>query len=88
VTDKRNRRSLNGTVVLRVLASVVKAKFAPCMSRGKPECRTAMVNETDYNIVTRSGPSTGASSSTTCSLFAGDVSAAPAALGAITRCGR
>jgi group II intron reverse transcriptase/maturase len=54
-TDKRNRRSLNGTVVLHVPAPVVKAKSAPYLSRGKPECRTPMVNETDYNIVARFG---------------------------------
>jgi group II intron reverse transcriptase/maturase len=53
--DRRNRRSLNGTVVLHVPASVVKAKAAPYLSRGKPECRTPMVNETDYNIVARFG---------------------------------
>jgi group II intron reverse transcriptase/maturase len=53
--DKRNRRSLNGTVVLHVPASVVTAKAAPYLSRGKPECRTPMVNDTDYNIVARFG---------------------------------
>jgi group II intron reverse transcriptase/maturase len=54
-TDKRNRRSLNGTVVLHVPASVVKAKSALYLSRGKPACRNPMVNETDYNIVARFG---------------------------------
>jgi group II intron reverse transcriptase/maturase len=54
-TDKRNRRSLNGTVVLHVPASVVKAKSAPYLSRGKPACRNPMVNESDYNIVARFG---------------------------------
>jgi group II intron reverse transcriptase/maturase len=54
-TDKRNRRSLNGTVVLHVPASVVKAKSAPYLSRGKPACRNPMVNDTDYNIVARFG---------------------------------
>jgi len=33
-TDRRNRRSVNGTVVLHVPASVVKAKSAPYLSRG------------------------------------------------------
>ncbi|TDC05717.1 maturase [Nonomuraea longispora] len=54
-SDRRNRRSLNGTVVLHVPASVVKAKSAPYLSRGKPACRTPMVNESDYNIVGRFG---------------------------------
>jgi group II intron reverse transcriptase/maturase len=54
-TDKRNRRSLNGTVVLHVPASMVKAKSAPYLSRGKPACRNPMVNDSDYNIVARFG---------------------------------
>ena len=54
-SDRRNRRSLNGTVVLRVPASVVKAKSAPYLSRGEPACRNPMVNESDYNIVARYG---------------------------------
>ncbi|MER6174425.1 reverse transcriptase domain-containing protein [Streptosporangium sp. NPDC001681] len=54
-SDGRNRRSLNGTVVLHVPASVVKAKSAPYLSRGKPACRNPMVNESDYNIVARFG---------------------------------
>jgi hypothetical protein len=55
VSDRRNRRSLNGTVVLQVPAGVVKAKNAPYLSRGKPACRNPMVNEADYNIVGRFG---------------------------------
>jgi group II intron reverse transcriptase/maturase len=54
-SDKRNRRSLNGMVVLHVPASVVKAKSAPYLSRGKPACRNPMVNDTDYDIVARYG---------------------------------
>ncbi|MFB4285962.1 reverse transcriptase domain-containing protein [Nonomuraea sp. MTCD27] len=54
-TDKRNRRSINGMIVLRVPATVVKAKSAPYLSRGKPACRNSMVNESDYNIVARYG---------------------------------
>ncbi|WP_410050315.1 reverse transcriptase domain-containing protein [Actinomadura sp. HBU206391] len=66
-SDRRNRRSLNGTVVLHVPASVVKAKSAPYLSRGKPARRNPMVNESDYNIVARFGAEyRGASSSTTC----------------------
>ena len=55
MTDTRNRRSLNGTVVLHVPASVVKAKAAPYLSCGKPECRNPMINDSDYNIVARFG---------------------------------
>jgi hypothetical protein len=54
-SDRRNRRSVNGTVTLHVPASVVKAKAAPYLSRGKPARRTPMVNDTDYNIVARFG---------------------------------
>jgi group II intron reverse transcriptase/maturase len=55
VSDRRNRRSVNGTVVLHVPALVVKAKSTPYLSRGKPACRNPMVNEADYNIVGRFG---------------------------------
>jgi len=54
-TDRRNRRSVNGTVVLHVPAAVVKAKSAPYLSRGKPACQNPMVSESDYNIVARFG---------------------------------
>jgi hypothetical protein len=54
-TDRRNRRSLNGTIVLHVPASLVKAKSAPYMARGAPACRNRMVNEADYSIVGRFG---------------------------------
>jgi hypothetical protein len=54
-TDRRNRRSLNGTVVLHVPATVIKAKSALYMSRGVPACRNRMVNEADYSIVGRFG---------------------------------
>jgi group II intron reverse transcriptase/maturase len=54
-TDRRNRRSVNGTIVLHVPASVIKAKGAPYLARGKPACRNFMVNEADYNIVGRFG---------------------------------
>ena len=54
-SDKRNRRSLNGMIVLHVPASVVKAKSAPYLSRGKPACRNPMVNDDDYDIVARYG---------------------------------
>ena len=35
-SDRRNRRSLNGTIALHVPASVIKAKSAPYLSGGKP----------------------------------------------------
>jgi group II intron reverse transcriptase/maturase len=54
-SDRRNRRSLNGTVVLHVPAAVVKAKSAPYLTRGQPACRNRIVNEADYNIVGRFG---------------------------------
>jgi group II intron reverse transcriptase/maturase len=54
-TDRRNRRSVNGTVVLHVPAAVVRARSAPYLSRGKPACQNPMVNEADYNIVARFG---------------------------------
>jgi group II intron reverse transcriptase/maturase len=54
-SDKRNRRSLNGMIVLHVPPSVVKAKSVPYLSRGKPARRNPMVNDADYNIVARYG---------------------------------
>jgi hypothetical protein len=54
-SDKRNRRSLNGTIVLHVPPPVVKAKAAPYLSRGKPARRNPMVSDSDYNIVARYG---------------------------------
>ena len=54
-SDRRNRRSLNGTVVLRVPASVVKAKSAHYLARGKPACRNPMIREDDYTIVGKFG---------------------------------
>jgi group II intron reverse transcriptase/maturase len=54
-SDRRNRRSVCGAVVLHVPASVVKAKSAPYLSRGKPACRNPLVNETDYVIVGKYG---------------------------------
>ena len=53
--DRRNRRSVNGTIVLHVPAAVVKARSAPYLARGKPACQNPMVNESDYNIVARFG---------------------------------
>jgi group II intron reverse transcriptase/maturase len=50
-TDRPNRRSLNGIVVLHVPASVIKAKAALYLAGGKPASRTPIVNEADYTIV-------------------------------------
>jgi group II intron reverse transcriptase/maturase len=47
----RGRRSINGTIALRVPLDVITAKCAPYLRRGKPEARTAMCNLDDYDIV-------------------------------------
>jgi group II intron reverse transcriptase/maturase len=49
VTGKR--RSINGTVGLRVPRDVITAKCAPYLKRGKPERRNQMVNDDDHTIV-------------------------------------
>jgi hypothetical protein len=51
----RHARSTNGTVALRVPKTVVKAKCAPYLSRGKPETRSRLVNESDHQIVATFG---------------------------------
>jgi hypothetical protein len=50
-----HRRSVNGTVGLRVPTDVIKAKCAPYMKLGKPERRTRLVNEDDHTIVATYG---------------------------------
>jgi group II intron reverse transcriptase/maturase len=45
------RRSINGTVGLRVPRDVITAKCAPYLKLGKPERRNQMVNEDDHTIV-------------------------------------
>lgn len=45
------RRTANGTVSLRVPPHVIRQKAAPYLRRGKPECRSHLVNEDDYTIV-------------------------------------
>ena len=52
---RRNSRTRNGAVALHVPASVVKAKSAPYLSRGNPECRNPMIKEADHTIVGRFG---------------------------------
>ncbi|MBT8227379.1 MAG: maturase, partial [Dactylosporangium sp.] len=54
-TDRRNRRSLNGVVALHVPRDVVTAKSAPYLARGKPACRSQLVNEGDFTIVAKYG---------------------------------
>jgi Reverse transcriptase (RNA-dependent DNA polymerase) len=62
----RGRRSANGTVSLRVPTAVIKAKSAPYLARGKPARQPPLISEDDHTVVAAYGPSTGASSSTTC----------------------
>jgi group II intron reverse transcriptase/maturase len=45
------RRTVNGTIGLRVPTAVIKAKSAPYLSRGKPERRSQLINEDDHTIV-------------------------------------
>jgi group II intron reverse transcriptase/maturase len=47
----RGRRSINGTIALRVPLDVITAKCAPYLRCGKPHARTAMCNLDDYDIV-------------------------------------
>jgi group II intron reverse transcriptase/maturase len=53
--DRRNRRSLNGVVVLRVPPTVIKAKNALYLARGRPACRNPLLREDDYTIVAKYG---------------------------------
>lgn len=45
------QRSVNVVASLRVPSSVIKAKQAPYLARGKPERRPNLLNEDDYTIV-------------------------------------
>lgn len=54
-TDRRNRRSINGTVVLHVPKDVITAKSAPYLARGKPACRNPLLREDDYTIIAKYG---------------------------------
>jgi group II intron reverse transcriptase/maturase len=60
------RRSVNGGIRLSVPREVIKAKCARYMQRGKPQRRPELMNEQDHAISAATGPSTAASSSTTC----------------------
>ncbi len=47
----RDKRSVNGTIALRVPREVIKAKYAPYLWHGKPCHRQGMQNLDDYDIV-------------------------------------
>ena len=47
----RGHRKLNGTVQLHVPATVIKAKCAPYLQRGKPASRPALKDRDDHAIV-------------------------------------
>jgi group II intron reverse transcriptase/maturase len=47
----RGRRSVNGTIGLRVPRTVITAKCAQYCKRGKPARRTRLMNATDYAII-------------------------------------
>ena len=54
-SNRRNRRSLNGTIALHVPKDVISAKSAPYLARGKPACRNPIVNDDDYTIDAKFG---------------------------------
>jgi hypothetical protein len=45
------RKTINGSVALRVPIPVIKAKCSPYLARGKPAAQTALHNRGDYDIV-------------------------------------
>jgi group II intron reverse transcriptase/maturase len=49
------RRTVNGTISLRVPTAVIKTKCAPYLTRGKPERRSRLINEDDHTIVNTYG---------------------------------
>jgi group II intron reverse transcriptase/maturase len=49
------RKTINGSIALRVPAAVIKAKCAPYLERGKPAAQTALQNLGDYDIVAAYG---------------------------------
>jgi hypothetical protein len=51
----RGQRYVNGHIALRVPRTVIKAKCAPYLQRGKPARRTRLVNYDDYHIVATYG---------------------------------
>ena len=61
------RRSINGTIGLRVPLDVITAKRAPYLRRGKPCSRRPCGTSTTTTSSRSTGPNTGAWSNTTCS---------------------
>jgi group II intron reverse transcriptase/maturase len=51
----RGQRELNGTVQLRVPKTVIKAKCAPYLRRGKPASRPALKDRDDHAIISTYG---------------------------------
>ncbi len=49
------RKRINGSIALRVPATVIKAKCAPYLERGKPAAQTALQNLGDHDIVAAYG---------------------------------
>jgi group II intron reverse transcriptase/maturase len=49
------RKSINGSIALRVPIPVIKAKCAPYLERGKPAAQRALQNLDDYDIVAAYG---------------------------------
>jgi hypothetical protein len=54
-TGTGGRRSLNGTIALRVPLPVIKTSCAPYLARGTPAAQRALQNLDDYNIVAAYG---------------------------------
>ena len=54
-TGTGGRKSLNGTIALRVPTSVIKTSCAPYLARGTPAAQPALHNLDDYNIVAAYG---------------------------------
>jgi len=50
--DKLGRRSVNGSIALRVPADVVEAKCTRYTKHGKVQHRTELIDDSDYTIVT------------------------------------
>jgi group II intron reverse transcriptase/maturase len=49
------RKTINGSIALRVPIPVIKAKCSPYLTRGKPAAITALHNRSDYDIVAAYG---------------------------------
>ncbi len=49
--DHRGHRSINAGIGLKVAASVIRAKCAPYLHRGKPVRRTERIVDTDFSVV-------------------------------------